>query len=36
MVIVPAFPVTKDNLSDRWQATFGEALPADISAAAAK
>jgi ribose transport system substrate-binding protein len=36
MVIVPAFPVTKDNLSDGWKATFGEALPADISAAAAK
>jgi ribose transport system substrate-binding protein len=33
MVIVPAFPVTKDNLGAGWEATFGDALPADIKSA---
>jgi ribose transport system substrate-binding protein len=33
MVIVPAFPVNKDNLAEGWASTFGQELPADIAAA---
>lgn len=33
MVIVPAFPVTKDNLAKGWESTFGVSLPTDIAAA---
>jgi ribose transport system substrate-binding protein len=33
MVIVPAFPVTKSNLTSGWASTFGQELPANIAAA---
>jgi ribose transport system substrate-binding protein len=36
MVIVPAFAVTKSNLSTGWASTFGQQLPSNISAALAK
>jgi ribose transport system substrate-binding protein len=33
MAIVPAFAVTKDNLAQGWESTFGVSLPKDIAAA---
>ncbi|GAA1791635.1 substrate-binding domain-containing protein [Planosporangium flavigriseum] len=33
MAVVPAFPVTKKNLKQGWESTFGVTLPADIAAA---
>jgi ribose transport system substrate-binding protein len=33
MAVVPAFPVTQDNLAEGWESTFGVTLPADIAAA---
>jgi ribose transport system substrate-binding protein len=33
MAVVPAFPVTKNNLKQGWESTFGVTLPADIAAA---
>lgn len=33
MVVVPAFPVTKNNLKQGWESTFGVTLPSDIAAA---
>jgi ribose transport system substrate-binding protein len=33
MLIVPAFPVTQDNLAEGWESTFGQTLPTDIASA---
>lgn len=32
MVIIPVFPVTKENLAEGWQLTFNRPLPEDIQA----